>query len=110
GECSASRAGAAGAISWMLASDGGALPDRSPRTRGAQPPAVLRLALRPRRPAARISGSLASDGGTPAPRRPAARISGSLASDGGTPAPRRPAARTASWGEVRKGGGAPLRV
>src|SRR5437016_11893269 len=33
-----------------------------------------------------------------------------LASDGGAPAPRRPAARTASWGEVRKGGGAPLRV
>ncbi len=33
-----------------------------------------------------------------------------LASDGGAPAPRRPAARTASWGEARKGGGAPLRV
>src|SRR5439155_8967766 len=102
-----SRAGSAGAISWMLASDGGTLPDRSPRTRGAQPPAVLRLALRPRRPAARISGSLASDGGSPAPRRPAARTSGSLASDGGSPAPRRPAARTTSWGEASEGGRSP---
>ncbi len=36
--------------------------------------------------------------------------SGLLASDGGPPAPRRPAARPAAWGEVRKGGDAPLRA
>src|SRR5262245_4115621 len=101
--------------SQKLASDGGPSSGRSPRTRGAQPPAALRLARPPRRPAARLSRSLASDGGAssdrsprtrgaqpPAalrlaqrPRRPAARFSRSLASDGGAPAPRRPAARKA---------------
>ena len=40
----------------------------------------------------------------------AGAISGLLASDARGPARGRPAARTASWGEVRKGGGAPLRV
>src|SRR5207245_2092808 len=60
----------------------------------------------PRRPAARSSGLLASDGGAPAPRRPAARSSGLLASDGGAPAPRRPAARTARAVFGRAGDGA----
>jgi len=40
----------------------------------------------------------------------AGAISGLLASDARGPARGRPAARTASWGEVRKGGEAPLRV
>src|SRR6266498_3948936 len=81
----------------------------------------------PRRPAARLSGWLASDGGAPAPRRPAARLSGWLASDGGAQ-PRdvlRSALRNARLGrrgpspatscgshyvpgEARKGGFAPL--
>src|SRR6059036_3307441 len=52
----------------MLATDGGALSGRSPRTRGAQPPAVLRLALRPRRAAARTaSWGEASEGGRSPP-------------------------------------------
>src|SRR6266498_4031932 len=94
----------------MLASDGGAPAPRRPAARISGLLASDGGAPAPRRPAARISGLLASDGGAPAPRRPAARISGLLASDGGAPAPRRPAARTAFWGEVRKGGGALLRV
>src|SRR5436309_3206655 len=40
----------------------------------------------------------------------AGATSGWLASDARGPARGRPAARTASWGEVRKGGEAPLRV
>src|SRR5437773_12502143 len=40
----------------------------------------------------------------------AGAISGLLASDARGPARGRPPARTASWGEVRKGGEAPLRV
>src|SRR5213593_1525643 len=101
----ASSAGFTGAGSALLTSDGGALSRRSPRTPGGQPPAVLRLAWRPRRPAARLSGLLASDGGSPAPRRPAARLSGLLASDGGSPAPRRPAARLS--GLLASDGGSP---
>src|SRR5439155_609009 len=63
----------------------------------------------PRCPAARLSRMLASDGGAPAPRCPAARLSRMLASDGGAPAPRRPAARTTYVpGEARKGSFTPL--
>src|SRR5437867_4686328 len=91
-------------ISGLLASDGGG---PSPATscgsdlriarlgrRGPQPRDVLRLGSPDCSP---------RTAGAPAPRRPAARISGLLASDGGAPAPRRPPARTTSWGEASEG-------